>query len=240
MSEGNGYFGRKSNHIPRIGEKIYFGTKNGKKIEWKVLDVQDNKAFLVCESIICNMPYHNSGGFTTWEDCLLRKWLNETFLHEYFSLSERSCILNCNVVTEADSDFEIQKTVATVDRIFLLSIKDAERLLLFLPKSEELDEDELDDYELLVKNSWWLRTAGPSCFASCVDYFGDIELVGDFVEKNLGVRPVLWFDSDPGHSVDARSFKHELKVEPNKVLADIDEKIAKLEAEIARLSAGEQ
>ncbi len=237
MSEGNGYLGIKSNHTPRIGEKIRFGTQNGKKFEWKVLDVQDNKAFLVCESITCNMPYHNHGGFTTWKDCLLRKWLNETFLQECFSSQERSIILSCNVVTEADPERDTHETIVTVDKIFLLSVKDAERLLLFLPESEELDDDELDDDELLVKNSWWLRTAGPSCFSSCIDYFGDIEVAGDFVDKNLGVRPVLWVNLDSEHFSEDGLFRHEIKTEPNKVLAEINEKITELEARIARLKA---
>ena len=54
---------------------------NGREdIEWLVLDVKDNKALIISKYGLDCQPYNASQAEVTWENCTLRKWLNDNFL----------------------------------------------------------------------------------------------------------------------------------------------------------------
>ena len=74
-----------------VGDTIEFGeyeqdNKSDKEpIEWNVLDIQDNKALIISKYGLDAKKYNEEYQSVTWENCTLRKWLNEDFYNEAFS-----------------------------------------------------------------------------------------------------------------------------------------------------------
>ena len=82
------------------GSTVFFGNyeqdrdlSTGKEdIEWIVLKVEDNRAFLVSKYALDYKPYNDTAEAITWENCTLRTWLNTEFLNEAFSEEEQAII----------------------------------------------------------------------------------------------------------------------------------------------------
>ena len=97
------------------GDIIKFGNYpqdiNGSKspIEWLALDVNENEALLVSRYGLDCKEYHNVFTDITWEDCDLRKWLNNDFIKLAFSEEEEitqriaysvSALMKLNIISE--------------------------------------------------------------------------------------------------------------------------------------------
>ncbi len=161
---------------PKVGDEFYFGTNNGKAICWKVLIVRDGMAFVISSDVICEKKYHDSGDIT-WADCTLRKWLNNEFISEYFTPSEQAKILPCKL----NNDYN-PNGVPTTDRVFLLSINEANQLFA-------------NDQARAIGHWWWLRS--PGCFsgnAAGVSGDGKVHTDGYYVFNFHDVRPALWLN----------------------------------------------
>ena len=87
------------------GSTIMFGhyeqdsiISNGKEsIEWLVLEVENNRAFLISKYILDAQPYNDVQAEVSWETCTLRAWMNNTFLNEAFSPAEQAAIVTTMV-----------------------------------------------------------------------------------------------------------------------------------------------
>ena len=95
----------------KIDDIFEFGFFDGKKLKWRILDINNDKIFIFCESIICIKPF-NENGSNIWKQCTLRKWLNEHFYRQAFDNAEKKCIIEVNS-----------------DKVTLLSKDEAETLL---------------------------------------------------------------------------------------------------------------
>ena len=179
-----------------IGDEIMFGTYDlegtsfGKdRVVWTVIDKKDGQVLLVSKYILDSKEYHNSYVEITWEECNLRKLLNEDFYEMAFSDYEKALI--CDV---------------TSDKIFLLS---AEEVETYFTKEErcvtaapylgdgEVNVDAMNgvDYNQRDFNSWWwLRNPGETGKqAAIVNSNGEIDLDGKHVTTaSGGVRPAMW------------------------------------------------
>lgn len=80
-------------------------------IEWIVLKKENNSCLCISKYLLDCKPYHKSLEKVTWENCTLRKWLNNGFLFTAFSPEEREKILLSNVKNPKKD---------TLDYIFLL------------------------------------------------------------------------------------------------------------------------
>ncbi len=167
---------------PKVGDEIYFGTNNGQRIWWKVLSIQDRMAFVISSNTICDMPYHQPGGNYTWANCTLRKWLNNDFINGYFTTTEQSRILPCELNNDNNPQFKTPGDVPTTDKVFLLSINEANTLFA-------------NDQARANGSWWWLRSPGicPN-YAAGVDYGGGVRTAGRSVGSYFGVRPALWLN----------------------------------------------
>lgn len=164
-----------------IGSRIIgFGEKN--PYAWEVLTIEDGKALLLATSCIDHMPYHEQNTAVTWENCDLRKYLNEDF-YETFSDEEKAMILP---VENDNPDHAASGTpggAKTTDKIFLLSLDEVEKYCS-------------DNVELAEDRSWWLRSPGKdSAHAACVGTLGTVFEDGfSVVQSGNGVRPALWIN----------------------------------------------
>lgn len=192
------------------GEYIKFGayeqdnnTANGKEnIEWLVLEVKDGKALVTSKYALDCKPYNTSHTDVTWENCTLRRWLNNDFINAAFSAEEKSMIPTVTVSADNNPDYSTNPGNATQDQVFLLSVTEANKYF----NSDSARQCEPTDFEVAngaYVNSnngncrwWWLRSPGDDQrHAAGVDDDGDVDESGDFVNYVGGaVRPALWID----------------------------------------------
>ena len=167
-------------------------------IEWQVLEVNGNKALLVSRYGLDCKPYHHEQVDITWEDCDLRKWLNNDFLKTAFSEEEQERILLSEVQNDDNPEYGTRGGNSTRDRIFCLSLAEAERYF----KNDA--ERRCRPTALAIAHGacylirgncwWWLRSPGfyqhyASCVnPSCVNPYGHY-VNGDI---NKAVRPAMW------------------------------------------------
>lgn len=191
-----------------VGDYIEFGeyeqdndSSNGKEpIEWRVLDKKDNRVLVISKYALDCKKYNMQDKYITWEDCTLREWLNEEFFGEAFSSSEIERIPTVNILAEDNSEFGTEAGNDTEDKIFLLSVDEAEKYF-------ESDKDRRckpTDYaamkEVTVENEngccwWWLRSPGyEQDEAAGVPGFGYVHADGAYVHRLHAVRPAMWIE----------------------------------------------
>ncbi|MCC8111507.1 MAG: DUF6273 domain-containing protein [Ruminococcus sp.] len=157
-------------------DKILFGG-----YEWLVLKKYDDHMLVILEDVLeQERPYHVKREFITWEECTLRKWLNEDF-YNTFTPEEQARILETHLENPNDVDWHREGGNDTDDKIFLLSLNEVEE---YMTKSERNDE-----------NWWWVRSSGNCQYGEMKFYhINGKSVVGRFeydIAREHGVRPSM-------------------------------------------------
>ncbi len=169
-------------------DTMEFGTclpvKGGERrpIRWIVVKKEKNRTLLLSADGICRRPYNKQYIDVTWETCTLREWLNGDFYSDAFTEEEKKRILLTEVRNEDNPRWNTPGGNDTEDRVFLLSLREAEEWLTQIER----------------RNGawWWLRSPGyrPN-FAADVSYGGDFYDDGRLVTiSDYAVCPALWID----------------------------------------------
>lgn len=205
----------------QVGDSVFLGkavqAKTGNEsipIEWTVLDMRDGKALLITRYGINSLWPGDSGEDLTWETSKLRKWLNDGFLRWNFSNEEREAILATAVKNDAGQGYSGWDTDGgndTEDRIFLLSVAEANRYFGVTPDNKENVRARVQPTEreaVSVKTGtetteeggaaayWWLRSPGHK-----QNYAAVVSMEGALEDMSVGtawvcVRPAMWVDAD--------------------------------------------
>ncbi len=189
--------------IFKVGEYVKFGSypqKNGstkKPIEWLVVEVNGDESVLVSRYGLDCKQYHR-GGDITWEDCDLRKWLNNDFLKAAFSEEEQQRIKLSDVVNDDNPINSTRGGNNTWDRIFCLSLAEAERYFKYDSERRCQPTAHACNLGAWVDGSygccyWWLRSPGDTeNSASYVYADGALRPDGKYGSNECGtVRPAL-------------------------------------------------
>ena len=191
----------------KVGEYILFGayeqdnnTSNGKEdVEWLVLEVKDGKALVISKYALDSKPYNTSYTDVTWATCTLRNWLNNDFIDEAFSAYEKAVISTVTVSADENPEYSTNPGNATRDRVFLLSIAEANKYF----SSDSARQCGITDYaaanyydysQYKGDCCWWLRSPGYGQNDAAYVYYGDVEELGMNVSFDYNVRPALWID----------------------------------------------
>ena len=184
-----------------VGDKIIFGTyeqdndtSNGAEdIEWLVLAKENNKILVISDKVLDAKQYNNEIN-TTWEQCSLRKWLNDSFLNTAFSKKERALIQSTTVSADKNPKYSTNPGNATTDKVFLLSINEVYKYF----NDFHARECALTAYAKAHGAAlWWLRSPGSPYRAAFVYPTGALVYNGESVKVSYGgVRPALWIDLD--------------------------------------------
>ena len=190
----------------QTGGYVTFGSyeqdndlSNGKEdIEWLVLAREDNKALLISKYALDVQPYSQHITEVPWENSFIRKWLNDTFLNEAFSLEEQDSIIMSTVTADENPLHKLSQGNDTQDKVFLLSA--AEAYEYFETDSERICE--MTDYcyaqspHLERLCGWWLRSLNAEHVAAVIDPFkGNVQIGGDYVTTiSPDIRPSIWID----------------------------------------------
>lgn len=180
-------------------------TSNGAEpVEWRVLEIKDGKALLVSKYALDAKPYHTSFTDITWEDCSLRKWLNNDFINTAFTEEEKAMIPTVTVSADKGEDWDTDPGNETQDKVFLLSVEEVKQYFLINMLDRQCKPTEYALAKDVYVNSdwdntchWWLRT--PSCnfqnAAAVVFSSGEIFDGGCHVYyDDFPVRPALWIE----------------------------------------------
>jgi hypothetical protein len=128
------------------------------------LEVNGDEAFLVSRYGLDCKQYHHEFVSMTWENCDLRRWLNEDFLNTAFTPAEQSIIKLSKLANDDNPAYGTPGGNATRDRVFCLSLAEAERYF-------KNDAERLCRPTALAKAHgasfsddgycyWWLRSPG--------------------------------------------------------------------------------
>lgn len=176
-----------------------------------MLAVQEGRALVLSEKILSARAYHPAGGPVSWAESDIRAYLNGDFYSSAFTEEEKSRIIECEVENESNGKYGTDAGENTVDRVFLLSIKEVEA---YLPRSADRIAQNAETGETLL---WWLRTPGKGReYAADVSATGSIDqhgilvvdagdnestglsgMAGDYASSvDGGVRPAMWISID--------------------------------------------
>lgn len=189
---------------PAVGEAITFGhypqrgaDAGPEPVEWIVLDVDRNAATLISKCALDAMPYSGGEPIVSWESCTLRNWLNHHFADAAFTDDERAMLVSTRVMAGMNPAFPTNPGNDTQDRVYLLSIEEAERFF-------RSDRDRICAATAYAKARgagtnrmdtcrWWLRSPGiHSDHAAFIMRIGSIfRRGGSVLNGDLGVRPVI-------------------------------------------------
>ena len=210
-----------------VGDIVYFGayeqdndTSNGKEdIEWIVLAKENGKVLVISKYALDCQKYNSTDTDVTWEKCSLRAWMNGTLLNNAFSAEEQAKIAETNVSADNNPRYNTDSGSSTTDKVFLLSITEAEK---YFASDEEREcsatKFAIDRGAFASRSSfsdgkpdcwWWLRSpGGTQNGASYVDDNGSIVYMGRYVNGSQvqyssinevyfgdgSVRPALWIN----------------------------------------------
>lgn len=207
----------------KVGDSVLYGnyeqdgiSYNGKEpIEWTVLKKENGRLMLLSRYGLEQKHYNDyTGGNITWENCTMRKWLNETFFNEAFSVIEQGRIPQTNVVNpdfymgSDSSGEEVRnntgagiKTVSshvdggnnTKDNVYLLSIDEAMSLLGYTKgKVTKYDGSQIDGF--------------PSMQAPCTEYASDWKIMNPSAYTSSKEYSCGWWLRTPSQYTDDGSY----------------------------------
>lgn len=176
-------------------EIIKLGRVVGKPIEWIVLKKweKEKKALVISKAALFT-GFFDEESLPCWEKSDIRSYLNDQILTKCFSTEEQSRILPRRLPREK-ADLLESDAYDTYDRLFFLSIQEAER---FFDDDDERKTFCLTKQDELPAVAWWLRSriAGENTVAY-VDRVGRINRIGHYAdEENVGLRPAFYLDLD--------------------------------------------
>ena len=196
-----------------VGDFVVLGAyeqdnniSNGKEIiAWRVLAKDGDNVLLISDKALDSQEYDlaEHGNNTTWVECALRSWLNNSFLNDGFNLNEQSKIVSTTVVADKNPKYGTEQSNTTTDKVFLLGINEIEK---YFPMDEDrkcapteyakakatnVNGNKTVDDENLCR--WWLRTLGrDGYYALTVSDTGIVGYYGDPYMKYNYVRPAIW------------------------------------------------
>ncbi len=189
----------------QVGDIVYYGTYDieplwtGERIEWFVVERQEDKVLLVAVYGLDGASFQKAYEATNWEASSIRENLNNYFIDTAFTEQEQALLVTTKIVTEANSQYETDGGSFTYDKVFLLSVEEVEKYFAddearrFSPTTMACRRG-ININPREGSSWWWLRTMGAeSNMAAVVSVDGEINLEGERVNIVSGaVRPAMW------------------------------------------------
>ena len=149
-------------------------------VEWIVLTAEADRSLLVAQKTLGAHRFDdatNHPTYITWSISSIRKWLQTECFDAMFTRPERAAI----ATVRHDERSE---------KIFLLSIEEAESLLELDAANPELLPKEGED----AAKAWWLRSEGTKqdSFLAAVNPDGKVYTAGHYFESENLIRPAIW------------------------------------------------
>lgn len=167
-------------------------------IVWRVLENSGDELFLLSENIVDCIPYNTSLPSVAWENCTIRKWLNDikesdSFINKAFNTAEKTAINFTATTGDNNSGYSTEGGNDITDQIFFLSFDDAN--IYFADDADRIAYNTSYSASIYFFHAdyWWLRTppGGLAGYAAYVSDYGKVYSGGHHVFYIVGVRPAL-------------------------------------------------
>ena len=143
--------------------------------------------------------FHNDYGKVSWNNSLLRYYLNNQFYRLSFYETERAEIYRNDVVNNKVNIFGKDFGSNTYDDIFMLSVEECEKYFKDEKDRVAKFEKENDNGEIEYSNVYyWTRTRGFNDYdIATVNSDGSINYYGyDIMTSDIYIRPAMWVNKD--------------------------------------------
>ena len=135
-----------------VGDTVTFGTyeqdndtSNGAEpIEWTVMDVEEDRAYLLSRYVLDAAPYNVRQRSVTWKSCTLRRWLNTDFYETAFSDEDRGLIAATRLKNKGYTLSFIPGGCDTTDKVFIPDLTEIGRYYGYNELTITLTDDGLD------------------------------------------------------------------------------------------------
>ncbi|MBQ5837943.1 MAG: hypothetical protein IIW39_04640 [Clostridia bacterium] len=174
-----------------VGDAVVFGTyeQNGntadgvEKIEWIVLEKQDDKLLLISRKCLDTKPINETRSDVEWNQSTLFAWLNGEFTQNAFSETELASLIEADGVKVTVPSAEEAKKYYEYD-----SWRTAEATEQAIKNGARVQNG---------KTWWWLLDKGEIASSNSYVYFnGTIRTDGLSVDyQSVAVRPMMWVSS---------------------------------------------
>lgn len=175
-------------------------------ILWLIIHKEEDRALAVSLYGLDNRPYHDKNvQSVTWGDSSLRTWLNDTFYNAAFKDADKARILETELENPANTVTDIAGGEKTTDRLFVLSIGEANQYLpnthdtatsayrAVWPTDYAVAQGAFQNYD--TGNSYgWLRAPGRTAsMVARMSVDGEIDFGGSSAYYDACVvRPAMW------------------------------------------------
>lgn len=178
------------------GSEVLFGKNpaDGMPIIWQVLDRQGERVLLLSRYILSYRTFHDKWGYVTWDNSEIRTFLNGSFLDMAFNSNEKYMLVTSKVEAHENSMCNVDPGHDTRDRVFLLSVQEAEKYFTLTSDRKCFGATENKKGISAKAHWWWLRSPGfNETNAASVREDGVISY--NYVQDiHGGVRPAMWVD----------------------------------------------
>ena len=192
----------------QVGDIVHFGRyeqdnddSNGKeRVEWIVLAKEGDRLLVISRYALMKKVYNVKLAKTTWVTSSLREALNGSFLRGTFNEEEQKRIPAVTVSADPNPEYNVDPGSDTEDRIFLLSLEEAEEYFGDNEARKCVTTKKVDPESIHEDNGgsceWWLRTPGSdSTSVVYISMDGSIRTDGAYIySPSLTVRPAMWID----------------------------------------------
>lgn len=174
-------------------------SNGAEPIEWLVLEDDGETSTLISryalDAVPFNTDYHTA---VTWETSTLRRWLNGKFMNMAFTEEEQARLAMTHNAAEANPKYDTDPGSDTWDRVYLLSIGEAERyfetdLSRGAVRTTYAKARGADTWTDSPFGWWWLRSPGDAADTiAMVSYDGSVSLYGSDAWADMrAIRPVV-------------------------------------------------
>ena len=201
---------------PSIGSTVEFAG-----YEWRVLDVQGNRALIITENIVITRAFHETAEDVTWATSDIRQYLNGEFF-DSFSATDHARIAETTLANNDNEWLGTPAGASTTDKIFLLSIEEVVQHFgdsgmfesgidpnartqgfIFDPDIFGIYgwgiHDQYSNARIAANEAgevlwWWLRSPGMSTHNVAGVFYEGYLLLNNILATSItgGVRPALW------------------------------------------------
>ena len=182
----------------QYGGTVTLGTYAGEPIEWRMLGTREDGSYvLLSEFGLEAKRFNEDEGAVIWEDCSLRKWLNEDFLNSAFTDAEKALLVPVSNENTGNAKYGTAGGAPTEDTVWLLSIDEANEYF-------SGNDDRVCTAAETAKNSgvwtgendvviWWLRSPGSlDSNAATIGSRGRVNNAGTYASCDIMcVRPAV-------------------------------------------------
>ena len=193
----------------KVGDIVTFGRyeqdnnlQNGPEpIRWLVLAERDGRLLLWSVDVLDHAQYSSDLKNTTWENCTLRTWLNDTFYQSAFTGEERLLIPITEWKNTDNSASGATGGKDTEDRVSILSFDELLEYGIDNPGIETIAAypsayavaQGVERHDWYGTCKWWMRTPGiDQTNAVYCDMVGQPLYTAPVNRYGNGVRPLVW------------------------------------------------